>query len=57
MPQSTADFLHRLRKFVQDEAETQFETLTHQWSRPLWERVARGWAIEGLHHPIDLRHK
>jgi DNA replication ATP-dependent helicase Dna2 len=48
MPQSTADFLHRLRKFVQDEAETQFETLTHQWSRPLWERVARGWAIEGL---------
>jgi DNA replication ATP-dependent helicase Dna2 len=49
MPQSTADFLHRLRKFVQDEAETQFQTLTRQWAHPLQERVARGWAIEGLH--------
>jgi DNA replication ATP-dependent helicase Dna2 len=49
MPQTTADFLHRLRKFVQDEAETQFQALTRQWSHPLQERVARGWAIEGLH--------
>ena len=49
MPQTTADFLHRLRKFVQDEAETQFQMLTRQWSHPLQERVARGWAIEGLH--------
>jgi len=49
MPQSTVEFLHRLRKFVQDEAETQFQALTRQWSYPLQERVARGWAIEGLH--------
>ena len=48
MSQSTADFLHRLRKFVQDEAETQFQALTRQWSHLLQERVARGWAIEGL---------
>ena len=48
MSLSTADFLHRLRKFVQDEAETQFQALTRQWSHPLQERVARGWAIEGL---------
>ena len=25
MPQSTTEFLHRLRKFVQDESETQFQ--------------------------------
>ena len=49
MPRSTAEFLQRLRKFVQDEAETQFQALSHQWSHPLQERVARGWAIEGLH--------
>jgi len=49
MPQSTTDFLHRLCKFVQDEAETQFQALTRQWAHPLQERVARGWAIEGLH--------
>ncbi|MGB7874167.1 MAG: AAA domain-containing protein [Anaerolineales bacterium] len=49
MSQSTADFLHRLRKFVQEEAETQFQALSRQWSYPLQERVARGWAIEGLH--------
>ena len=49
MPRSTAEFLQRLRKFVQDEAETQFQTLSRQWSHLLQERVARGWAIEGLH--------
>ena len=49
MPQSTAEFLQRLRKFIQDEAETQFQALSRQWSHPLQERVARGWAIEGLH--------
>lgn len=48
MPQSSADFLLRLRKFVQEEAETQYQALTRQWSYPLQERVARGWAIEGL---------
>ena len=45
---STADFLHRLRKFVQSEADAQWRALDHQWSRPLAERVAKGWAIEGL---------
>jgi DNA replication ATP-dependent helicase Dna2 len=49
MPQSTVEFLLRLRKLVQDEAEAQLETLTRQWSRSLQERAARGWTIEGLH--------
>ena len=45
---STADFLHRLRRYVQSEAAAQWHALDHQWSRPLAERVAKGWAIEGL---------
>jgi DNA replication ATP-dependent helicase Dna2 len=45
---STAELLNRLRYFVQAEAETQFSALDRQWSRPLSERVAKGWAIEGL---------
>lgn len=45
---STADLLNRLRYFVQAEAETQFSALDKQWSRPLSERVSKGWAIEGL---------
>lgn len=45
---STADLLNRLRHFVKAEAETQFAALDKQWSRPLPERVAKGWAIEGL---------
>lgn len=45
---STADLLNRLRQFVQLEAETQFTELDKQWSKPLSERVAKGWAIEGL---------
>ena len=45
---STADLLDRLRRFVQAEAETQYESLSRQWSRPIGERVANGWAIEGL---------
>jgi hypothetical protein len=45
---STTDLLNRLRYFVQAEAETQFATLDRQWSRPISERVAKGWAIEGL---------
>jgi DNA replication ATP-dependent helicase Dna2 len=49
MAQSTTEFLLRLRKLVQDEAEAQLKTLTRQWSHPLQERVARGWAIEGLY--------
>lgn len=49
MNASPAQFLQRLRKFVQHEADTQHRALEQQWSRPLQERVARGWAIEGLH--------
>lgn len=45
---STADLLNRLRYFVQAEAETQYSALDQQWSQPLAERVAKGWAIEGL---------
>src|SRR5512145_2493039 len=46
--ESTADFLHRLRRFVQQEADAQQEMLERQWARPLGERVARGWTVEGL---------
>ena len=45
---SPSEFLQRLRKFVQQEADTQHRALDKQWSRPLQERVARGWSIEGL---------
>ncbi len=45
---TTADFLVRLRNFVQDEAETQRENLVRQWSQSLSDRVAKGWAVEGL---------
>ena len=30
------------------EAQTQYDALDQQWSKPLSERVAKGWAIEGL---------
>ena len=46
---STPEFLHKLRKFVQDEADAQYRALEKQWAHPLQERVAKGWAIEGLH--------
>ena len=49
MNDSTPEFLKRLRKFVQAEADAQYRALEKQWSHPLQERVARGWAIEGLH--------
>lgn len=45
---SAADFLRNLRRYVQREAETQNEALARQWAYPLGDRVARGWAIEGL---------
>ena len=48
MATSSADFILRLRNFVQDEAETQREALMRQWAHPVAERVARGWAVEGL---------
>jgi DNA replication ATP-dependent helicase Dna2 len=43
------EFLQRLRKYVQHEADTQHRALERQWAHLLQERVARGWAIEGLH--------
>src|SRR6266545_4893268 len=48
MNASPSEFLQRLRKFVQHEADTQHRALERQWSCSLQERVARGWAIEGL---------
>jgi DNA replication ATP-dependent helicase Dna2 len=48
MSTSTADFLQRLRQFVQAEAEAQWLALNRQLARPLSERVAKGWTIEGL---------
>lgn len=48
MSHSTTEFLERLRQYIQDEASAQYKTLERQWSHPLQERVAKGWAIEGL---------
>lgn len=45
---SLTTLLNRLRTWVQLEAEAQSSTLQQQWSRPIAERVAKGWAIEGL---------
>lgn len=45
---SNRDLIQRLRQYVQNESEAQSQALERQWSRPLVERVARGWAIEGL---------
>jgi len=45
---STIELLARLRYLVKTEAETQYSALDKQWSHPLDERVAKGWAIEGL---------
>ena len=49
MNASVSDFLHKLRKFVQDESKAHMNTFGQQRSHPLNERVARGWTIEGLH--------
>ncbi|MBI9045319.1 MAG: AAA family ATPase [Anaerolineaceae bacterium] len=51
----TIALLNRLRHFVRTEAQTQFDALIRQWSRPLAERVAKGYAIEGLN--IERIHK
>jgi len=48
MSQSTKEFFERLRQYIQEEASAQYKTLERQWSHPLPERVAKGWAIEGL---------
>ncbi len=45
---SDAILLQRLKKFVIEEANAQLELLERQWSTPLPQRVARGWAIEGI---------
>lgn len=45
---STADFLQRLRTFVENEADAKREALNKQWNTPLNERISRGWAVEGL---------
>lgn len=45
---SSADLLQRLKRHVQSEAQTQYEALNRQWSHPLADRTANGWAIEGL---------
>ena len=48
MQASAPEFLQKLENLVRNEAEAQYRALEQQWSRPLQERVARGWAIEGL---------
>ncbi|MEI6290291.1 MAG: hypothetical protein WCP19_07635, partial [Chloroflexota bacterium] len=48
MTSSTADFLQRLKLFVEKESDTQRQALYAQLAYSLDERVARGWAIEGL---------
>lgn len=48
MSTSIADFLQRLRIFVENEADAQREALNKQWNTSLNERIARGWAVEGL---------
>jgi DNA replication ATP-dependent helicase Dna2 len=48
MSQTSVEFLERLRHYIDSEASTQYKQLEHQWSFPLSERVAKGWAIEGL---------
>jgi DNA replication ATP-dependent helicase Dna2 len=48
MPTSIADFLQRLRIFVENEADAQRESLNKQWNTSLNERIAHGWAVEGL---------
>jgi len=46
---TTPDFIQRLRNFVEQEAEAQRRALSRQWAQPIGARVARGWAVEGLH--------
>jgi len=42
------ELLQRLREFIQSEFATQHANLERQWALPLGERVAHGYAIEGL---------
>lgn len=43
-----AVLLQRLERFVRSEAEAHRNQLRERWARPLSERVARGFAIEGI---------
>lgn len=43
-----AHLVQRLERIVRLEAQTQRDHLRERWARPLSERVARGYAIEGL---------
>jgi DNA replication ATP-dependent helicase Dna2 len=43
-----AVLLQRLGRFVRSEADAQRNQLRERWARPLSERVARGFAIEGI---------
>jgi hypothetical protein len=45
---SHRQLLQRLRDFINSEFAAQRANLERQWSLPLGERVARGYAIEGL---------
>ena len=40
--------LQRLQQFIIEESQAQRDALERRWARPLAERVARGYAIEGL---------
>ncbi len=42
------ELLQRLHEFIQSEFATQHANLERQWALPLGERVAHGYAIEGL---------
>lgn len=48
MKPSPPAFLEKLKQFVHDEAQSQYREIEKQWSHPLKERVAKGWAIEGI---------
>jgi DNA replication ATP-dependent helicase Dna2 len=45
---TTAELLQHLRERVLLERDLQFSALKRQWDRSLGERVANGWAVEGL---------
>jgi DNA replication ATP-dependent helicase Dna2 len=48
MTVSTADFLNRLRAFVENEANAQREALNKQWNTALHERVVHSWVVDGV---------
>jgi DNA replication ATP-dependent helicase Dna2 len=48
LQEDKAEYLKRLRKLVRDEAQAEQTRLDRIWSKPIPERVAQGFAIEGL---------